>query len=299
MLNGFSFLKNERFVVHVDIEIVKKAILRFELAEDERILLLIDDSLFRNREYIYVLTNKRLLWNTRKSTVKKHIVNKTTASSRLEETGPNEIDIKDVGRCSLFIDKYGACNIITIIDEVSQVHLYFQNITDIETLKIIFIDYLSNYVNNFAYNEQQNLIKYKKARRVLSKKHTNPLSLFLNIAAIVIVALMLGEKLFYTSSFIANNTVTFTIAALFFKIVSIFLSNKKSFYSNLVAYLFFSFAFYKGYTLPVPGIGGNELFFFTFSVLFYIIDFDKLLKFITVSGTLFFTVYLFYFSNIS
>ncbi len=298
MLNGFSFLKNERFIVHVDIEIVKKAIPRFELAEDERILLLVDDSLFRNRERIYVLTNKRLLWNTRKSTVKKHIVNKTTASTKLEETGPNEIDIKEIGRCSLFIDKYGAYNIITLIDEVSQIHLYFQNITNTETLKIIFIDYLSNYANSFAYNDQQNLIKYKKTRRGLSKKHANPLSLVLNVAAIVIVALMLGEKLFPFSPVIANNTVSFTIAALLFKIVSIFLSNKKSFYSNLVAYLFFSFAFYKGYTLPVPEIGGNELFFITFSVLFYIIDFDKFLKFITVAGTLFFTVYLFYFSNI-
>ena len=286
MLNGFKFLTNERFLVNIDFETVNKIFPTLDLLEDEKALLLIDDSLFINRKQVYLLTNKRIIWNIKTS----DIVTSSPSIKKIE-TGPNHIMVKELDRCSIFINKYGPFNILTIIDKSTTINLTFKNLTNIDTLKIIFIDYLSNYGINFLFSDKQNLTIYKKVEKNLRKLYQNYIGIIFNISAIIIFSLIIIQKYFPFSDYIKNNNNLIIISALLIKLISIFQSNKKSFYSNLTLFIVFTIIFYTEYIIKFQETNINEILFIIYSVLFSIIDFDKFLKITTITLSIAFTSY--------
>ena len=287
MLNGFKFLTNERFLVNIDLETVYKIFPNLDFFEDEKALLLIDDSLFINRKQVYLLTNKRIIWNIKTSDIVT-----TSPSIKKIETGPNHIIVKELNKCSIFINKYGPFNILTILDKNTIINLTFKNLTNIDTLKIIFIDYLSNYGINFSFSDKQNLTIYKKVEKDLRKLYQNYIGLIFNISTIIIFSLIIIQRYFPFSDYIKNNNNIIIICALLVKLISIFQSNKKSFYSNLTVFILFTLIFYTNYTISFQETNINEIIFIIYSFIFSIFDFDKFLKITTIALSIAFTVYL-------
>lgn len=284
MLSYLTSIKNKRFLVNFDIELLKNKIKDFNLLEDEEVHLLIDDSMFKNRKEIIVLTNKRILWNTSSSDL-----TISSSSSKTYTTGPNEINLSDLENCSVFIDQYGSSHILTILNKSIVLNLKMNHIENQESMKILFVNYLSSYISSFSLENQKNKILYKKIAKTLKKKNKNFLSLFLNISSILLVTTVILQGLYSFNIKIEDNIENMLLTALVMKLISIFINRKKSFFSNLLIYFVFFNIFLRELDFDTMEKIASELTFIIYSILFYNINLDKIIKFLMIVITLFIT----------
>ena len=295
MLNGFQYITETRFIVNPDqtlIDLVKKDC---KLLDDERILLLIDDSFFKNKTKYIVLTNKRILW---KRKYRPQLLQEKDDNSEklLIETDIESTKLKKV---SVYVKRFGKKTILTLLDENITFNFCFNHINNTDILRIIFLDYISNYSLGYSPVNKANDQKYKQVLKVLTKKNQKVLPVLINFISLGLAAFLLIQKIFILKIIHEPYTNVLVIVVLLCKLLSNFSSGLKSKLSNTIVLLIFSLLY--GLSLTKTEIDQILVlsFFIATSILFLLIDFDKLIKIIISLCTIVVTLYLSYILLIS
>ncbi|QEN07306.1 hypothetical protein EXM22_04625 [Oceanispirochaeta crateris] len=284
MLSYLTSFKNDRFLVNIDTEVIKARIENFSLLEDEVIHLLIDDSFFKNRKEIIVLTNKRIVWTTNNSSLT--IDNN---SSIIIKSGPNELYLSDLENCSVYINKFSNYHMLNIINDNIVITLRIKYVDNKESLKILFVNYLTSYVSSFCIENQKNNKIYKKVCKSIKKSNRNIVPYILNIFSILLVTIVILQRLYSINITIENNIENMLLLALVFKLFSIFINRNRSIISNMIVYFVFYIMFFKELNFDTMEKVLSEISFIIFSIVFYNINLDKIIKFALISVALFVT----------
>lgn len=200
-----------------------------------------------------------------------------------KSVGNIQIEASNFKNASIYVKKLKRQTIVTLIDENTTFNIAFTNIDNVDVLRIVFLDYLSNYSGGYTPNSQINDQKYQKIVHVLTKKDRNIFPELLDIIATTVISVITVCE-FNLSE---NKIETIAVLVPFFllpKLCSSFASGKKSRFSNILLVLLFCL-FY----IAMSGVLGNQYYqpdneltmfiaFTIVSIIFLLVNFDKLLK---------------------
>jgi hypothetical protein len=299
MLNGFKNFQNNHFLVNISDE--QSAELRTELAieADERILLVIDDSLLANLKNIIVFTDKKMYWTMKNAIIK---IKREDFFSIVR--GSSSISIKELCTASVFEEKNGNNTYISIIGENIQISFTFRNYTNSDALKIVFLDYISNYCGGYNENRGKNEVLYKKIQKKNRSKPgfiisdcfevCNAVGILFILVKVVLTLFLKKDIMEFVS---CKQLIVLTLISKFFS--SLFGSRKSV---NLVLLMILVLSYIM--LIPEFKVFVNTIYFLgmyvALNVIFSLLDFDRIFKIIMiVSAVLALTSLLFEVFNIA
>jgi hypothetical protein len=227
MLKSFQILKRSRFLVNLNAELTAKIKSIFQIEEEETVLLVLDDSLFKNLKEVIVFTNERIYWNKKNASLK-------TLHGKEESviTGSSSISVKELKTASCFINKNISNNIVYIMGETVQLAIPLRHFALDESLQIVFYDYLSNYSGGYAPNKAKNEAVYSKYLKGHRKNKLFTIFDICSYAVIGIFLILYGIRQSNTSNIKIFELVIFISSI--FKLLSIIFGNRKSVYLTLL-----------------------------------------------------------------
>lgn len=232
------------------------------LPDDETVCLLIDDSLLMKGTKNVVFTDKRILWQEKRSAPYRQVL------------------LSDLKGSSVFSGQNGSNPVITILNGSMSVSLTFKNIRKHDSLRIIFHDYLSRCCAGYNLLDEENARRYEK--EVLPRiKKRSALSFAFALAGgifFLVFALINMSPAFYPHSldakefdFRGRTEQIMTALALICWAVNIILPASKSKMMK-AALLFVSTVYFVILLAPSFPSGGNFGFGFVLAALFLLAD---------------------------
>jgi hypothetical protein len=160
-INIFTRIQKERFIVKFDEDSINylKDICKIPL--EENILMVLDDSYFKNLENIVVFTDQKIYWNIKNASMKAKNEN-----TEININGKGVINNKLLNNVSIFSKTEKNIKIIYIISGTIQLIIPFINFEIENSLTLAFYDYITNHCGGYVPDNTKNEAIFK----TISKK---------------------------------------------------------------------------------------------------------------------------------
>jgi hypothetical protein len=270
-----NLFHKERFITNIDEEISSYIKDTCKIPMEEKILLVLDDSFFKNLSEIVVFTDKKIYWTIKNASLKIKQNN-----TEIKTQGHGLVGNQLLRNVSIFSKREKDIKFIFILDETVQLIIPFAHFQTENSLTLSFYDYISNYCGGYKPNNTKNEIIYKKISKTNKIIKINIFARLFNffsyVAALYLIANVI--LLHYKYSNIANGKIVCVLIIL--KLLSIIFGYKKSMYSNLMLFILT----YNLLSFPITNhyFDGNIIFLFYAGViiLFSTFDFDKIFRYL-------------------
>lgn len=197
-----------------------------DLQEGESFVMLIDDSAFCRRTKNVVFTDKRILWQEKRGAPYK------------------SISLERLSGASVFFEPFGFGSVITVLNGNSCAQFRFKNIRAVDSLRIIFHDYLSRNCKGYAPLEKENDARYKRECVPSFRRHSIVNLIFaLAGCALILIFSILGADywwLFHNRWWLPEWVWGLLGFGIVFLIVNMFLPASKSKVSKAFLLILFS-----------------------------------------------------------
>lgn len=265
------FKRNSRFTSNPEGQINDEIKALFKIAEDEQILLVIDDSFFLQRKRIVVLTNKGLYWNNTQSLLRR-LTDETMSVTHSKGFVSNKV----LSKCSVYAGDTGQESVVSLISNIARLHLPFRNCKNVDALRIIFYDYLSNYSGGYQPEDDTNAVIYRKELAEYKKANIRVLDRVANYVSLSLWGLLLLNDILEARIFDISVFLSLFAASLLIRFYQLSSRGRPSYLTNLVL---LTTSTYLVFAQPVFSINYAILLsvLIVFSLLFTVIDFDKIL----------------------
>jgi hypothetical protein len=248
--------------------------------KNEHIQMVLDDSAFKNLQWMVVLTDKKIYWNLKNSRAELR-----TGDTLVQSSGPGNVNLKDLKTASVLVQNSSGGMVIHIIDGESKwIRITLKWFENDEVLKILFYYYLSRFVDNYnpvttANNERYET--YLKARR---GRTISVIPLVYDIFNHAIIAVLLLGIIFLRFlpgvNFInPERVILFSVVV---KLLGVIFRYRKSAYMNALLIILISCS------VILPGIFSRVdsryiwLGYAALSTLFSVFDFDRIFKYLVI-----------------
>lgn len=283
------FKRNSRFTSSPAGQINAEIKSLFKIDEEEQILLVIDDGFFLRRKRIVVLTNKGLYWNSPQALLRR-LNNETMSVTH----GKGFVSNKLLAKCSVYAGDSGQESVVSLISNSARLHLPFRNCKNVDALRIIFYDYLSNYSGGYRPEDDTNAVIYKKELKEYKKANIRILDRLAQYVSLSLWGLLLLNDILEARLFDFSMFLNLFAASLLIRLSQLSSRGRPSYLTNLVlltasAYLVFAQpAFSINYSILLAVL-------IVFSLLFTVFDFDKILAVLVQAASLIALLYVFRF----
>lgn len=282
----FPWVSEHRFIVNPQDEHRLRVASDFVLEEEEEILLLIDDSRFKALSHYVVLTNRRILAKTQAG------ISRFKAEREGIPTHNTEIRTNSLRTATVFVDSIGSEQVVTLLDETSAVHVRFSVVSNCDTLRIVFLDYLSRYSGGYAPTTKANVARYKRVLSSLKKDKPQFLSHAINLLAILALGALVAASFMPTAPELSQKILLLLPILLFIRVVQFAFAGSRSRFSNLLATSLFAALYLLNLREPFMQAAVLYMVFFAYSLMASLVDFDRLLSTSLTAGVILFSLFL-------
>jgi hypothetical protein len=283
----FRRLQKTRFSVNINNEDGRYIKETLKIPDDENIIIILDDSNFNDLSRLVVFTDKNIYWNLKNTSMRAK-----SDSTVYSINGTGFINNKLLNNVSIFSKIERGVKIVYIISDTIQLIIPFNNFEMVDSLKLVFYNYITNYCGGYDPTIAKNEILFKKISKTAGSIKTNIISTILNGISYIIAVLLLFNIIiqFYNINIVTNEKIIciFMVS----KLLSILFGDKKSMYSFLLTFI-----------LTTDIIMLPEIFYYVKGSIVYLIyagiilllnifDFDKIFKYLTFILTLISAAYM-------
>jgi hypothetical protein len=182
----FHFINKNRFMVNISDDVKSVIQEQFGLENDEDILLVIDDSLFKNMKKMVVFTNKRIIWN-----YDDVITNISTKKMTLKARSKGYIETHLLKKASVFTNYEAGHNVIYILDENTTLIIRLKHFEIKASWYYIFFHYLMHYTGGYQPEHEKNEVIYKDLLKNINRKKER---VFPRIVDIIDISMRLSQN---------------------------------------------------------------------------------------------------------
>jgi hypothetical protein len=279
MGNLLKILRRSRYAVNLSDkqqELVKET---FAIDGSEVIQVVLDDSVFKNLKWGIVLTDKKIRWNIKDARTELH-----SGETAISTSGAGFVNTADLKEASVFLQNSKSGLVVHIIDAVRHIRIPLKWFEIAETLKILFYYYLSKFTENYNPANGANRGKYTAFLKTHRGRSVSLIPLIYDIlnhiASGLLLAVLFLPRIFRELQFAAAEKVLFFSALI--KLLGILFRYRKSAVMN--ALLIAAASCFLILPDLFPRI--EMLYFYAgyavLSVLFSIVDFDRIFKYLII-----------------